>query len=427
MWIRDREIMTREDNTITIKMLNHPRCVSLFIKTLQKCLLEQYRDIHIVLQPSVAYPNACVPISGIIQYYIRNGIQFTFEYHENTYLIKCAFEQPYSYSDEDDLENAYAFPLDKIFVFNSSRQTAKLSQAYTDIISKQCECEEGVLDSINWCVAEVMDNVLTHSEQHEGYIMAQLHTKTNHVAFCVYDSGIGIYNTLKDSKHHPHTEIDALTLAIQEGVGDGRGQGNGLYGLYKSVLSNNGRLSLTSGGSSIMLTDTGAINKYEQLPYLSRESKQTIVDFQINLKKSISFKEIFSTIDREYIPFDPRIDNMLAEEDEFIHYDVYKYAEGTGTREAGEKIRNDVVNILKREHRCMILDFFNVKIVSSSFIDEFLAKMVVKIGFTRFNEIIRIAHMNDNVRFLFERSLYMRVSMEWEERNKKTNAEYEAE
>ena len=156
MWIRDREIMTREDNTITIKMLNHPRCVSLFIKTLQKCLLEQYRDIHIVLQPSVAYPNACVPISGIIQYYIRNGIQFTFEYHENTYLIKCAFEQPYSYSDEDDLENAYAFPLDKIFVFNSSRQTAKLSQAYTDIISKQCECEEGVLDSINWCVAEVI-------------------------------------------------------------------------------------------------------------------------------------------------------------------------------------------------------------------------------------------------------------------------------
>lgn len=427
MWIRDREIMTREGNTITIKMLKHPRCVSLFIKTIKKCLDEQYRDIHIVLQSSVAYPNACVPISGIIQYYIRNGIQFTFDNHYNLYLKKCAFEKPYSYSDEDDLEKAYAFPLDKIYAFNSDRQTAKLSQAYTDAISKLCECEEGVLDSINWCVAEVMDNVLTHSEQHEGYIMAQLHTKTNHIAFCVYDSGTGIFNTLKDSKHHPHAEIDALTLAIQEGVGDGRGQGNGLYGLYKSVLSNNGSLSLTSGGSSIMLTDTGAINKYENLPYLSRESKQTIVDFQINLKNRISFKDIFSTIDREYIPFDPRIDNMLAEEDEFIHYDVFENTEGTGTREAGAKIRNDVINILKREKRVMILDFYNVKIVSSSFIDEFLAKMVTKIGFIRFNEIIRVANMNDNVRFLFERSLYMRINTEWEERTKETKAVYEAE
>ena len=411
-----------ENNSIEIRRLNHPKCVSQFIGCVKDRIKRGYKDLIITISAETFYPNACVPAAGIIQYFIKQGITFTFDFDRSSYLSTCRMANPFSFSDEDDLDAAFAFPLDKIYKFSSSLQVAKLSQAYVDTLSSLCECESGVLDSISWCVNEVMDNVLTHSECSEGYVMAQLHPKTNHIAFCVYDSGIGIFNSLSNSKHHPRKEIDALTLAIQEGVGDGKGQGNGLYGLYESVLRNSGILSLTSGGSSIMLTEDGSINKFERVPFLSYSAKQTIVDFQINLNKQIDFKTIFSSITSNYELFDPRIDDMLSETDEFLHYDVFEHSKGTGTRDAGRLLRNDVINTLRRESRVMILDFSHVQAISSSFIDEFIAKLVLRMGFVTFNKLIRISQMNDSITFLCERSLYMRISEAWENRDTEISA-----
>lgn len=406
-----------ENDTIEIRRLDHPKYVSQFIECVKDRIKRGYKDLIITISAETFYPNACVPVAGIIQFFMKQGISFTFDIDRSSYLNSCQIASPFSFSDEDDLDAAYAFPLDKIYKFNSILQVGKLSQAYVDTISSLCECESGVLDSISWCINEVMDNVLTHSECSEGYVMAQLHPTTNHVAFCVYDSGIGIFNSLRNSKHHPRKEIDALTLAIQEGVGDGKGQGNGLFGLYESVLRNSGILSLTSGGSSIMLTENGSINKFEFVPFLSYSAKQTIVDFQLNLNKQIDFKTIFSSITSNYKLFDPRIDDMLSETDEFLHYDVFEHSRGTGTRDAGRLLRNDVINTLRRENRVMILDFSHVQAVSSSFIDEFIAKLVLRMGFVTFNKIIRISQMNESVAFLCERSLYMRISEAWENRD----------
>ncbi len=411
------ENITSEGNHINILRLNHPKCVSDFLRHIKDIRWKGYEEVSISCNATAFFPNACVPISGIIQHYKRQGISFQFESNGN-YLDKCRLYEPYSYHDEDNLELAYAFPLDKIYRFTSNKQVAMLSQSYVNAISSLEECESGVLDSINWCINEVMDNVLTHSQTDEGYVMAQFHPGTKHIAFCVYDSGIGIFNTLKKSKHHPIKEIDALTLAIQEGVGDGKGQGNGLYGLFESVQSNNGILSITSGQSSIMLTDAGTINKYEYIPCLGKSNSQTTVDFQINLQREIDFKSIFSSISSGFEPFDARIDEMLSETDELVHYDVYYNSQGTGTRDAGSRLRNDVINIIKRENRALILDFGHVHTVSSSFIDEFLAKMVIRLGFVSFNKLIKIANMNETVSLLFERSLYMRVSEEWNNRKK---------
>lgn len=405
----------RKDNAITLNRLNHPKCVSDFIYCIKDCLSLGYKEIRISSKAQRIYPNACVPVSGIIQHFINKDITFAFDLNETSYLNRIHFSLPLYFSSDADLDAAYTYPFDKIYKFDSSWQVAKLSQAYVDHISHLAVCECGVIDSISWCINEVMDNVLTHSASQEGYVMAQFHPSTKHVAFCVYDAGIGIYNSLKHSKHRPQSEIDALTLAIQEGVSDGKGQGNGLYGLYASVLRNKGILSLTSGGSSIMLTSTGTINKFGHVPYLSATEKSTIVDFQINLDSAFDFSTIFSSIG-QYEVFDSRIDDMLRETDEFIHYNVFENSQGTGTREAGAKLRNDVINIFRRGKRVVILDFSQVQTISSSFIDEFIAKLVLHFGFVAFNKYIRIVNMNKNVALLCERSFYMRVSDEWQNR-----------
>lgn len=414
----NRDSMTREDNIITMELLNHPKCVSDFLRKVKECIQKGWNNIIIRNNADRVFPNACLPICGLIYYYSKNeSIEFEFDIPENSYLSKCGFKAPFSYDTNETSEHSAI--LDKIFLYNSIDQVGKLSQAFIDTISHTAECEVGVLDGISWCINEVMDNVLTHSETFEGFIMAQFHPQTQHIAFCVYDTGIGIYHTLATSKHHPKTELDALSLAIQEGIGDGKGQGNGLYGLYQIVRRNGGRLSLTSGHSSIMLRDTGELEKFNYIPCISNKFRGTIVDFQIDTQKSIDIKGAFQSIGG-YDGFDFRIDDMLADEDEFIHYNIFMNSQGTVTRNAGRYLRNDIINILRRENRCIILDFSDVKTVSSSFIDELIAKLVLFLGFIDFNMLIKITGMNDTIKFLCERSLYMRIHDEWDNKNADT-------
>lgn len=401
--------VTRETNKITIERLDHAKCASDFLKTLKECVMLGYQEVIISSKATVVYPNACLPIAGIIKCYESQNIEFTYELDKNDYLRKCGFLKPFE-KDREDIQKEYA-PFDKIFVYRTSGQVADLTQAYIDCISHQSVCEDGVLKSLIWCINEVMDNVLVHSESDYGMVMAQYHPQRKHIAFCIYDSGIGIYNSMRHSIHHPKTELDALSLAVQEGVGDGKGQGNGLFGLFEIVKENQGRLTLSSGGASIMLLNDGYINKYDHLPWISYNNKSTTVDFQIDLNNPVNLDKVFRSIGG-FDGFDIRIDDMLNESG-CLEYDIFKNGQGTATREAGMYLRNDIENILRREKAKIILDFGNVQTVSSSFIDELIAKMVLDIGFVNFNDLIQIKGMNRDVRLLCERSLYMRIFEEW--------------
>lgn len=85
-------------------------------------------------------------------------------------------------------------------------------------------------------------------------------------------------------------------MAIQEGIGDDRGQGNGLFGLYQIVQTNGGRLTLTSGSASLKLTEDLCLQKYDNLPYIDRSFQGTTVDFQLDLNRAVDIKAAFSSI-----------------------------------------------------------------------------------------------------------------------------------
>ena len=423
----DNKNIERDGNVITILKCNHSKCASDFLRHLKAALSKGYKDIVIKSIAEAIYPNACLPIAGMIQYFESQDINFTYELNTHTYLMKCGFTNPVV-KNREELQTELN-PFDKIFRYETSGQVADLTQAYINAISRQSICEQGVIDGMIWCLNEVMDNVLLHSQSEYGLVMAQYHPVAKHVVFCVYDSGTGIYNTLRDTKHRPMTEIDALSLAVQEGVGDGKGQGNGLFGLYQIIKDNRGRLTITSGASSMMLQDDGILNKFEHIPFVSNRNKGTIIDFQLDLNKNIDIKKLFSTIGG-FDGFDVRIDDML-DDNYCIRYDVFDNAQGTATRESGKHLRNDVENILKRRGAKIILDFSRVQTVSSSFIDEFIAKMVLDIGFLNFNSLINLKNMNPSVSFLCQRSLYMRIHEEWkdkkEEYEEKIVSEYKSE
>ena len=343
--------VTREGNNIYIYKLNHAFCVSDFIRMMYDGVSKGYDEFHIHWEGkgTAVYPNACVPVAGILEYYRQKGVEFHIDIATSEYLNSCHFASPKSLSASEIL--TLRNPFDQVFRYETSAQVAAFTQKCVDCISHQTVCKSGILEGLIWCINEVMDNVLLHSQSTAGYVMAQFHSQNNHIAICVSDTGIGIYNSLKSSIHHPKEELDALTLAIQEGIGDGQGQGNGLFGLYQIVQTNGGRLTLTSGPASLMLTENFDLKKYDNLPYIDRRFQGTVVDFQLDLNKAVDIKTAFSSIGG-FDGFDIRIDNMIQEND-ILLYDVLENCEGTATREAGCLLLNDVINTVRRT-KCKI-------------------------------------------------------------------------
>ncbi len=409
--------MELRNSDIIINKMNHPSCVTAFIRCVNLAIKRKRKSLNVICkcEKDSIFPDACLPISALIQNYKDiYGIEFNVKIKDNRYLQQCHFDLPLDPSLEE-LEKCRN-PLDKIFMYSSKEgnvgQVGGLVQAYINCISRTTQCEEGVLSGLIWCINEVMDNVLVHSKENTGYIMAQYHRKKKILAICVYDCGVGIFESLSESKHKPATEIDALTMAVQEGVGDGKGQGNGLYGLYQIVDENGGKLTITSGKSSIMLKN-GSLKKFDNSVLVADNHAGTIVDFQLDLSKKIDIQSALKSLDG-FDGFDIRIDDMW-QDDNWLKYDVYENCSGTGTRLAGKELRTDILNIMRKMNAPMVLDFSSVKACSSSFIDEFVAKLMVEIGPLEFNKTIRIINMNKLVSHLCERSILMRMHQSWQE------------
>ena len=103
--------VTRKDNVITIEAMNHPRCVTDFAWEMIHAQKAGYSDIQIVWTGTdvAIYPNACVLIASMIDFFISE-CGFTFEYigfdEYKGFLNSCHFRHPMVLSEEE----IYALP-----------------------------------------------------------------------------------------------------------------------------------------------------------------------------------------------------------------------------------------------------------------------------------------------------------------------------
>ena len=87
--------------------------------------------------------------------------------------------------------------------------------------------------------------------------------------------------------------------------------------------------------------------------------------------------------------------------------------EGRGlrrTRVSGARIRNEVINLQTTTTRPVILDFDGVSIVSSSFADELIRKLIVYCGFVEFTQTIHLRNMNEAIQSIVQRSVTQRMA-----------------
>lgn len=397
-------LIERKDNCIFISDLKRNKAVGDFLRVTMDGINRGYYQFNIVVPERIAFfPNVVTPIVGMMDYFTEtSAIEFAFPKGQSSLNVEGLF------SSQDYNERSYNI-LNKVWRFSSSQQVANLVDDFVSELRKGAVFQKNVLNSIEWSLNEVMDNVLQHSNVATGYIMGQLHPLNEQVAFTVFDVGRGMYNSLKDSEHRPRNDIDAITLAIRESVTRDKsiGQGNGLFGLHSIVQQGAGRLRITSGRGAYMYNN-GNVTTFENIPIISRNNPSTTVEFQLKYSSDVSLD---NALKFHGVPY--QLTNLWLEnlEDELgeIRYVVKDHAEGTGTRPSASRVRNEILNIIQEKPKRVIIDFSGVAVISSSFADELIAKLLTQLGLYQFNQIIKLTGLDFSQQNILHRSVVQRM------------------
>ncbi len=397
-----------QDNVIRLENLTNRRLVPEFINSLKRLHFKFNHDKIVIDFEKVGtvYPFPTVPLAGFIHYF-REELDVEFEFiNVPTYLKKIHFLSPDNIDDVRSIRTENF--LDRVWIFRSSDDVHFLVDGFISSIRKGIECEAGVLDACTWGLNEIMDNVIQHSAQNTGFVMGQILRDTSMIKVCIFDYGIGIFKSFQNSAHRPRNASDAISLAIQEGVTRDKkiGQGNGMWGLYNIITQNDGALSIISGKGGLDYRNSNQeLRTYQEIILLNKDHQSTMVQFDIKLNKMISIKTALGG--HEMI--DLYIEDLENEYDQ-IEYIISEQSSGTGTRQSGQRIRNEVLNIYNTTKKPVIIDFNGIPIISSSFADELIGKLVAQLGLFQFQNIFRLKNMNETIQSIVQRSLSQRLA-----------------
>ena len=366
-----------------------------------------YVEFAIYVKDSKTYSNVCAPISGILDHYRSQNFEFEIEYENpRSYAAHTCFGNAQEVEKVID-KVGLQYPFDKVWTYSTSEGVCTLVDAYMLALRQADIVSAGVIQSLEWCLNETLDNTLQHSGIERGYVMAQLHKSATQLSVCVFDTGVGIYNSLKTSKYHPATPLDAITLALQEKVtrDEKIGQGNGLWGFSELISHARGRFEVGSAGSVyrnnnriVTTIPSGHLN-------LGKNYGTTLIDFQLNYSNEIN---VVSALNG-YKPIDLWLENFEAVNGDII-ISVAEQSSGTGTRKSAEKLRTMVMNIVLTEKKKVILDFEGVNLLSSSFSDELIGKIISKYGFVFFINYFDIKNLTTFNASILNRSVQQRMA-----------------
>ena len=77
-----------------------------------------------------------------------------------------------------------------------------------------------------------------------------------------------------------------------------------------------------------------------------------------------------------------------------IRFDFIKFGEYLGTRQLGEKVRNELLPLIQGDEK-VVLDFTGVQIVANSFADECLAKILLVMPLEELKKRTTFAGLNE--------------------------------
>ena len=105
-----------------------------------------------------------------------------------------------------------------------------------------------------------------------------------------------------------------------------------------------------------------------------------------------------------------------GDDDDALHFVVRSEASSVGSRSSGKFARTKLENLMEMYPGHPVnIDFGDISIVSSSFADELLGKLFVRMGALRFMSAVNLQRVSPTVRAVLDRAILQRVRQEAEE------------
>ncbi|MEO0041244.1 MAG: hypothetical protein RL329_692 [Bacteroidota bacterium] len=93
-----------------------------------------------------------------------------------------------------------------------------------------------------------------------------------------------------------------------------------------------------------------------------------------------------------------------------LAYILKDWRSGVGTRPSGKLLRTAILNNYRDTSKRIVLDFGAINVISSSFADELVGKLVLELGFFGFNNLVKMKNMNQLIQQLVQRSVAQRMA-----------------
>ncbi|KAA3638335.1 MAG: DUF4325 domain-containing protein [Armatimonadetes bacterium] len=271
--------------------------------------------------------------------------------------------------------------------YTSGEELNSFIRSALDLMSKSQAFSDGVLLAFEWALNEIADNVLVHAESSEpGWLQMTSYPNKNEVEFVVVDTGRGIRSTLSPAFPDIDSDIGALMKAIEKGTTRNReiGQGNGLSGTLRIARSAGGWANLHSGRGLLRLME-GEPQSGEDAPHQGVVVTLTLPTSQpIDIAEALWGHVPVPAFEMEYLG------------DHGIEFTLGAEATNFGNRSTGERLRFKLRNIMAQHpDEPVIVDFQGVDLMSASFADEFIAKLVKELGYVAFFGRFRFRHLSE--------------------------------
>ncbi|MPZ75105.1 MAG: hypothetical protein GEU77_01115 [Deltaproteobacteria bacterium] len=206
--------IVRDANRLVFGDLSHITCFSSFQKAIFDGMRRGYDQYVLDFRDTNrVFPDAVVPIAAYLDLHKHEGLEFEVK-SQTPVLVKSRFMSPITVNSAGNREKIS--PISTVWKFDQAGEVGEIVSLFVNAFSTHHACATGVLESFEWCLNEVMDNVLQHSNGSPGFVMMQIHRNTERVAICIADYGQGLLQSLRGSKYQPTTSLDALPLRLNQ-------------------------------------------------------------------------------------------------------------------------------------------------------------------------------------------------------------------
>jgi hypothetical protein len=362
-----------------------------------------HSSLKLWLVPKRVFPLAAAAFSASIDAMRIEGLEITIGL-ANEISQHCAIDEPQPVSD---LQSGHV--LSRVFRYDSLAELTTLTSEYLDALIEHHRCADGVIDSLNWSLPEVMDNVFQHSRSEVGFAVMQIHPSTKRCTIGVADAGIGIENSFRRAQMlgggHAH---ETIARALRERVTTKPGNmGNGLFGLRRIVELNDGKMTIASGRGVLRFEGESVKGESrDSFPVISDERHGTWVDWQLRLDRSTYLTKALPNAS-PVVQFD--LERRENDQD-LVEYEVVEMDEVV-TRTGAERVRNRIENTLvRRPEDPVVLNFRGASVVSSSFADEVMGKLALYYGEDFVSKRLKLRGMTPTVKELIARAIEQRIA-----------------